>query len=389
MPFDLVRAATRLRDCHAQSVEFRHALLDLLFATGAAVSEQAVALEYGDALCIRAAGPAAPSMERPLLLIAIDLVPPQAGSAEVRDKTPPKWPAGLATLGGASVALGWLTALHALVRSPAQRPWQALYVRGPALGTAPFVTSLLEGLAEHADLVQLAPSLAVEAAALEPLDVVAMRLTRSRNVWRFPSCDHTWAVSGHLPWGDGLPSLRALIAGLGDDVAWTLHDLVLYPSDISRVSAILRTSSDARPDQRALEVSPLEDAPRLLFPVNDALAALAELSGRLDAHWRHALERPLAAHVLPDGLRLTACLDARGGRDVLPDRAAALSLECRRESLSVAPPPEVRGFALTPADILGPVPAGVAGAGVALWRLPALAADAELDGLSRALQQAV
>ena len=389
MPFDLARAATRLRDRHAQPVEFRHALLDLLFATGAAVSEQVVALEYGDALCIRAAGPAAPGTGRARLLIAVDLNPPQAGSADVREKTPPSWPAELASLGGPSVALGWLATLHALVRSAGQQPWQALYVRGPALGTAPFVRSLLDEMQEGAEIIQIAPSVVGAAAWSGAFDVVALAMTRARNVWRFPSCDQTWAVSAHVDWQDALPALRGLLGGLGDDVAWTLHELVLYPSGTSRLSAILRTSTANRPQWPGVEISALDDSPRLLFPVNDALAATTELAGRLDAHWRDALAQPLAIQVLPDGMQMTVCLDAAAAHDVLPDRAGALSLEYRREALAVAPPASLRGFALTHHDEPGPVPAGVLGGEATLWRLPSLATDAELDGVARALQQAV
>ncbi|MSP93488.1 MAG: hypothetical protein EXR79_17135, partial [Myxococcales bacterium] len=197
MPFDLVFAARTLRARHRDALGFRQALLDFLFAAGCSVREQAVALEHGDAVCVRTTGPAAPNGEPALVLVAVDLdapAPVRSLGGEI-----PRWSESLATLGGPDIAIGWLAALRALVASTRQRPWEAIFVRGPALGTAGYLGALLEGLPPEAQIVQLAASLpptgpgeAVNTAAT-CFDMARLELVRSRNIWRFPACDHAYA----------------------------------------------------------------------------------------------------------------------------------------------------------------------------------------------------
>lgn len=385
MPFDLDRAAKSLRTRHGEPMAFRQALLDLLFAAGCPVREQAVALEHGDAVCVRTSGPAAPVGDRPLVLVALDLEPP----APLQTGKPPVWPPELQPLGGPAVPIGFAAALQSLLASPRQRPWELMLVRGPALGTGEYVASLLQNLGPEAEVVHLVPV----TAAPEPsqrqgaiptgpaaLDLVRLQILRPRNIWRFPACDHAYAVTvtGDSP----LPRLRAFLAERVASLAWTLHDLRLQPGGSARLSAVLRT---AGPLQGTGEISlrEIDTEQRLLFPINDTLTALQQVVRQLPETLGEGLLDPLAAEVLPDGLVLHALVPPVPDDAELPDRAGTLALGWQIEPLVRPTEATEVPLAVTRDEARGPVPAGVKAQ--AVWRLPSLQGDEDLTALRRAL----
>lgn len=382
MPFDLAQAARTVRRRYSDAIGFRQTLLDLLFAAGCSVREQAVALEHGDAVFVRTSGPAAPVGGPPLVLVAVDLDPPS--SLTLLPDRPAAWPVPLASLGGPAVAIGWLAALHALLHSNRQRPWEVVFVRGPALGLAADLHAMLQGLPADAEVVQIVPGLPAGAVpGVASLDLVRLDLVRPRNIWRFPACDHTWSVSASVTGGDALPRLRALLTGLGSGAAWTLHDLHLQPGRTSHLSAVLRTSVPL-PQDTAFTVRELEAEQRLLFPVNDALSGLAHLSA-LPAELVHGLAAPLHAEVMPDGLTVHALVAGSVDIDTLPDRVGPLSLQWDVGELTRRTP----AVELDVADVQavqGPLPAGAERAAV-VWRTPSLEADDEAVELAHAIGQ--
>lgn len=386
MPFDLARAAARLRAKHGDPFAFRHAMLDLLFAVGCPVSEQAVALEHGDAICIRASGPAAPSLDGETLVVAIDLDPPHLSGVAAATGLPARWPRGLSSLGGPAVALSWMAVLRALHNSRRNRPWRALYVRGPSLGLGAWMRTLLSDVAPSTEMVQLVPSMpADEGENLAPCDLLRLDLVRSRNVWRFPACEHSYALSGALPEGEALPSLRTLFDGLGAESAWTLHDVHLYHPGPSHLAAVLRASTPLRDIPAGLVAHEVEGGQRLMFPINDALGSLQGLHARLSKHFGDALDRPVHMHVLPDGLRVFAVVPRLASLPSLPERAGSMTAHWEIEPLAISPTLAVLPFAVSDREVLGPVAPGPAANGAMIWRLPAMQTDDDLAGLYRAL----
>jgi hypothetical protein len=367
MDFDLTRAARSVRQRHADPVGLRHALLDVLFASGCPVREQAIALAHGDAVCVRTSGPAAPNGERPLAVVAIDLEGPRRSQAAVgRSPWPQAWPA----LGGAGVAVGWLAALHTLVGGSGQRPWQALYVRGPALGTAELLASLAGELA-GAEVVQLA----VGDGPPEPLDFVRLELQRPRNIWRLPACDHVYALDGAPGWGQGLAALTGLLAAPG--LQWTVHDLSVAGD---RVQAVVRSSQPLRAPA-GLHLRDLPQGERLLFPVNDALACLPTLAARLP-ELQAGLGGPGWLSSQPDGLVLEAWSPPVADELALPDRAGVLTARWEVGQLTRRPARAVP-VARTAGEVTGTVAAGLTD--VTAWHLPRLDDDDELAAALKSL----
>ncbi len=379
MPFDLSRSLAKLRQRHADPLGLRFALLDLLFAVGCGVREQAIALPWGDALCLRTAGPPAPADGPRQVILALDLELPGPDGAD----SSAHWPADRAHLGGPAASLAWATALHALVGSGRQQPWELVLVRSPAMGAAEFLSALCVDLAAT-NLALLQP---LSSGSAADLDLVRVDLQRPRNIWRFPTCDHTVTLNGRASFGGALPAIREVIAGLGPGAAWTLHDLKVAASDPGAFSAVLRASALPQ-STAAVQVAPTSGDLRLLFPVNDALSALHGLGERLPAAWQSALAAPIAAHTAPDGLTVHA-LGPQIGSDVeLSERtaqmAAAWSVEplCRRWSGSA------RSFAVAANAGRPAVPAGLP-AHAQVWYVPDFADDNDAAALRRALATAL
>jgi hypothetical protein len=363
MPFDLDRAARAVRQRHRDALGFRQVLLDLLFAAGCPVREQAVALEFGDAVCVRTAGPSAPNDERPLVIVAIDLDGP-APQFQTQGGPSSPWPESLQSLGGPAVTAGWLAALRTLLGSRKQRPWQAILVRGPALGIHDYLGSLREGMPADAEVIQLVPGASGGASA--DLDLARLELVRARNIWRLPACDHAYALDAELPFGQALERLRMLLR---------------LQVDGGRVQAVLRTSQVLQ-GQGDLVLREVHGEQRLLFPVNDALTALQQLSN-LPLGLGEAMQAPPWIESLPDGLKVHALVPPLADDAVLPDRAGALTLSWRVEPLARAVRDDVR-LAVAADEAVGPVPFGLTDATV--WRLPTLQDEDGLAGLVRALQ---
>ncbi len=367
MPFDLDRAAQSIRLRHRDTMGFRQTLLDHLFAAGCPVREQAVALEFGDAVCVRTSGPAAPNDQPPLVIVAVDLDPPAPGT---------DWPAPLRSLGGPAVAVAWLAALRALLALHGQRPWQAILVRGPALGLHDYLASLRDGLPSTAELVQLVPGAVGTSAA--DLDLARLELLRARNIWRLPACDHSYVLDADLPFGEALPRLRSLLRET-PGLNWTLHGLQVGGV---KLQAVLRTSQ-ALDGQGGLTLREVHGEQRLMFPVNDALTALQQIAPHLPAGLGESLLAPPWAQGLPDGLLVHALVPPVADDVELPDRSGAMTLQWHIEPVARAVGNEVR-LAVADAEAVGPVPVGLTNRQV--WRLPALESDQELGGLVRALQ---
>lgn len=386
MPFDLDQAAAGLRRRHGDDLGFRHSLLDLLFAAGCAVSEQAVALEHGDALCIRAGGPATSSLESELLVIAIDLDPPHLGGVAAAMGRPGRWPAALASLGGPGVAIAWISAVRALVSGDNNRPWRAIYLRGPALGLGAYVRGVLAEVSPRTEMVQVVPSVPADVPGdASPCDLVRLDVTRARNVWRFPACDLSYAIADAAPWPVALSRLNQLVDDLGADAAWTLHDLHLYHADQARLAAVLRSSVPPTRVPEGMRATEVDAGQRLMFPVNDALAALTPLGAELESAWQGALARPVHMHVLPDGLRLFAVAPVAKPAPALPERSAGMTLSWQVEPLAILPTLAVLPFAVSDRERLGPVPPGAVASGAVVWQFPTLQNDEDLAGLARAL----
>ena len=406
MPFDLERASQRIRACHDDLSAFRAVSLDLLFATASAVSEAAVALEAGDALAIRASGPAAPSMQPPRVIVAIDLDPPHLAS--VRGALgPARWPAPLASLGGPEVAIAWIAALRSLVRAPSQRPWRALYVRGPAAGLASFVAAELADLEPDAEIVQIVPSiqgstmgdeiLATAGSSLAAdtemglpalalggaMDLLTLDLLRPRNVWRFPACDSTYSLTGSHSWRESFPALRGLLTSLDNDVAWTLHDLHFYFGSKANFSAVLRTSKPIDVAAHGFTTREVDAGSRLMFPVNDALSTLAALGARVGAGWSQALAHPLHLHALPDGLHVAIVVPSDEAPK-LPEKLGSMALQWARYPMIAASTAATTPLAIGPHERPGPVPAGVDPTNSQVWQVPARL-EQDVHGLARAL----
>ncbi|MCB9737636.1 MAG: hypothetical protein H6747_00035 [Deltaproteobacteria bacterium] len=384
MPFDLERAASQLRDRHPDLAAFRPTLLDLLFATGCMVGETAAALAGGDAVVVRAAGPAAPSLQPPLVVVVVDTDPPHLAS--VRSALgPAMWPAPLAALGGPPLAIAWAAAIRVLASSTSRRPWRALYFRGPADGLGDYVQAELGHLEDDATIVQLVPSATpgqdvhAGAASLAWVD-----LCRPRNVWRFPACDQSYALTGQVHWESALGPLRAMLDGLDARLDWTLHDVHLYYGASVQLSAVLRTSEPIEAATAGFSLREVEAGQRLMFPINDALAALPSLAGRLGGAWGEGLGRPLHLHALPDGLRVAFLADGEPP-EVLPERLGSLTIEWRSAPLVEPARAPAEAIAVDASETLGAIAAGVVAGGGAVWQVPALGQSAELAGFARGL----
>ena len=352
MPFDVSQATDRLRHLHGDALAFRRALLDVAFAAGCPVSEQAVALEHGDAVTLRMASPGT-AADRPALRLAVlDLDPPgRAG----------QWSAELDSLGGPALAQTWAVALHALVRTAGAEPWELLYTRGPAIGVPGYVRERLAATAATIQLVAC-PSQPTRG---EPLDGVALTLRRAENLWRLPACDWTAALSVGGP--DALLHLRTWLQTLAG--AWTLHDLAQRSA--GPLTAVLRAEQPLTPPP-GIALRELNAPPRLAFPVNDALLA-----------WPRAwLPQPTAVQTLPDGLWLAGLTPPVMDDAALPAHSGALTLEWLIEPVARSAAGQVL-IAVSAAEALGPVAAGLEGP---IWRLPG-ASEVELAvrGLSARL----
>ncbi len=383
MALDLQRAARTVHAKHRDAFGFRFALLDLLFAAGCNVREQAVALAYGDALCVRTAGPAAPSAAQRLVIFAVDLEVPSLHGGDPAGR----WPDQLAALGGPSTAVAWLAALHALQTSPQQRPWELVFVRAPALGGPAFVRDLME-VEGDAEVVLLLPACETP---MKAWDLLRVELNRPRNIWRFPACDFTARVSGAAPFGQAWTALRQALAALGPAAAWTLHDLKIAAGERAEFSAVLRTSVPV-PTIEGLQVATLDSDARLLFPINDALSGLALLGERLPAAAAEALLQPHHAATLPDGLCLHTLVAPLLASEELADRAGAMSVTWLAEHLTcpatAAQEQAQRLLAVSSGEVQGAVLADMP-ASATLWRTPAHLDDGELPGLLRALNALV
>ena len=389
MPFDLERAAKALAHAHADVTLFRPALLDLLFATGTAVGEAAVALEVGDALAIRASGPSAPSLLPPRVVVAIDIEPPHLSSVRAA-LGPARWPAPLASLGGPDVVIAWVAALRAMAASSSLRPWRALYFRGPAAGLAAYVEAELADLEPDADVVQIVPS--VTASVDEPAiaagsDLLTLSVTRPRNVWRFPACEHTYALIGHHPWGQGLPALCRLLGAFEANTAWALHDIHHYFGERGHLSAVLRTARPIDVTAFGFTARNVDAGSRLMFPINDALAAVTSIAGRMGKGWGPSLMAPLHLHALPDGLHLDLMVPP-GEAPKLPDRQGTLALQWERKPLIARSPVAVMPLAVGADETMGPLAAGVPHPIVTAWQVPA-GLRTDIAALQRALDGAI
>lgn len=379
MPFDLDRTLTKLQQRHADPFSMRFALLDLMFAVGCGVREQAIALPWGDALCLRTAGPPAPTDGPRLVIVALDLELPGAHSADPAGR----WPKKYANLGGPAAAMAWATALHALLSGARKTPWELVLVRSPAMGAAEFLSALCIDLGAT-NLALLQPTAATDGG---DLDMVRVQLQRSRNIWRFPACDHTVALSGTAAFGGALGAMRQVIGGLGPAAAWTLHDVKIAAGDPSTYSAILRASV-APKATAGTAVAAVDGDLRLLFPINDALAGLQALGERLPPTWQQALQEPIAAHTAPDGLGLHA-IGPQLAMDIeLPERTAQLNVVwdveplCRRWSGATRP------LAVTKSQARGTVPAGLP-AHAQVWFVPDFSDSNDAVSLQRAVTAAV
>lgn len=375
MPFDLDRAAQAVRQRHRDAMGFRQTLLDHLFAAGCPVREQAVALEFGDAVCVRTSGPAAPNDLPPLVIVAVDLDPPAIGS---------HWPEHLQSLGGPAVAVAWLAALRALLALRGQRPWQAILVRGPALGLHDYLASLREELPSTAELVQLVPGATIGgglpnlASHAADLDMARLELVRPRNIWRLPACDHSYVLEADVPFGEALPRLRKLLRDT-PGMNWTLHGLQVGGG---KLNAVLRTSQ-ALAGQDGLTLREVHGEQRLMFPVNDALTALQQIAPHLPHGLGEPLQSPPWAEGLPDGLLVHALVPPVPEDADLPDRSGTMTLQWRVEPVARTVQNEVR-LAVAENEAVGPAPVGLTDRQV--WRLPVLETDENLGGLVRALQ---
>ncbi|MCO4759919.1 MAG: hypothetical protein KC502_00315 [Myxococcales bacterium] len=387
MPFDLMPAAQRLRSRYADKQAFRLCMFDLLFAIGTPVREQALALEFGDVLSMEVVGPAAPNLEPPLVLVVVDVEPPHLSTVTRAVGKPAAWAPGLSSLGGSASAVAWAACLHQLAGSKSQRPWRAHYLRGPAAGISGSLPFLLGELEAEAEVVHVVPSVSTEPLS-GPVDLMRVDLSRSRNVWRFPACDHTYALSGDVSWADAATALPELVDSLGKGVNWTLHDLHVYQCEQIHLSAVLRTSAPIAERLGSFTAAEVDSAERLMFPVNDALGGLRSLASRMAPQWGDALHQSLHLHVLPDGLRAFSLVPGEAEPD-LPERLGSLALSWQRDALSRPAKARVVPLAVGETEFLGPIPAGLAERTNAIWQVPPLRQDDELPGLMRALSSAL
>lgn len=298
---DTQRWLTRLLAAQADPVALRLGLLDLFFAAGQGVREQAVALSSGDALCLSTA-PAAPNHRD---TVVIDLQPPQL-PGQPTTTWPPGWrglggPAALAALVGA-LASAQDHAGHTRVR----------YVRVPALGAADYLAELLEPVADNLCVVQPVDTAAAPTAELWGAVATA---ARPRNIWRFAACDFGLLLHARAPEGTALASLLGWLAGLPAGVITTIHDLVVIPlgDGHEELRVAVRSSAALEPPSATPEMlwrsAALGAEQRLLYPVGDVLAQLDPHPGPVGVWLGDALLRPRAARTLPDGMALLAMLD--------------------------------------------------------------------------------
>jgi hypothetical protein len=351
MPFDLPQAVKRLSQLHGQPLAFRAALLDVAFAAGCPVSEQAVALEHGDAVTLRMASHSADGANG-LQLAVLDLDPPGG---------PGTWPRALDSLGGPTLVQTWAVALHALLDVAPDQPWQLLYTRGPALGVPGYVRE------RTGTAVQLAPC-PTQPSHTRPWDGVAVTLQRADNIWRLPACD--WLAAITLPGDDALLRLHDWLRALPG--AWTLHQLTQTSG--GDLTAIVRADQPLLP-LPGMTLHELTAPPRLTFPVNDALLAWPST-------W---LPQPLAVKTQHDGLWLAGLTVPLAEDASLPEQLGALALEWQVEPVARDAAGQVR-VAVSEKEAVGPAAAGMDGA---LWRLPGAGeAEVALRGLKAKLLDA-
>ncbi len=336
MPFDLDQAANRLGRVHGHAVAFRQALLDVAFASGCPMREQAVALEHGDAVTLRMAS-RDPAMAASVTRFAIlDLDPP--GHAAT-------WAPELDSLGGPGLAQIWAVALHTLLGQTDERPWELTYTRGPALGVSAYVRDRLDA---QASTIQLVPCPSVPSHG-RAMDGVALTLEPTQNVSR--RAESGWTVSLTVAGEDALARLRSWLHGVSG--AWTLHQLDLRSHDA--LTALLCADRPLEPPP-GIAIQAWPESPRLSFPVNEALMAWPET-------W---LPRPLAVRTLDAGLWLAGLTSTVAEDAALPERAGALALTWQVESVAREVSAQVL-VAVDAAESIGPVAAGLDGP---IWRLP-------------------
>lgn len=385
MPYDLQRGADRVRAAYDEPMALRQRMLDMLFAAGCSVSEQAVSLADGEAMALQAAGPGAERDAQPRVFLAVDVEAPGARSLT------PRWPCHLASLGGPDIAIGWLGLVRALVEAEPKTGWHAVYVRGAAVAVDGYLRSIAARLPREAALYQLLPRVAAAAVTTEEhgLHVLRVTLRRAKNVWRLPSCDHAYVVEGLLPSGEVFGRLRAVLGRVGRALDWTLHDLRAASGAGAQLSAVLRTSAPVDVLDDTLRLTPLEDDSRLMFPVNDALEAIAALAEAAPASLGGLLARPIAMQVLPDGLWFDTILAGTAAQQVagLPRHVGGMDVATRTARLCGPPPRAVLDVSGAPGGATGPVPGRLDELGATVVRMPDLGDPQVLAQLHTAFAQ--
>lgn len=328
---DKERWLARLLAAQAEPAALRLGLLDLFFAAGQGVREQAVALSCGDALCLSTAPTARPCGD----VVVIDLQPPQLPGQPTTT-----WPPGWRGLGGPAALAALVGALaHAAANAGQLR---VRYVRVPALGAADYLAELLAPVADNLCVVQ--PVDTAMAVASQLWGVVATA-ARPRNIWRFAACDFGLTLQATAPEGTTLAALLAWLATLPPGVATTIHDLVVKPHGDGRETLRLavRSSAALEPPASSLAIqwqtASLGAEQRLLFPVGDVLAQLHPHPGPAGEWLGDALLRPRAAWTLPDGMTLLAMLDrapSQTAGDALADTTRTAGLRWAWEVAQLA-----------------------------------------------------
>jgi len=379
MPFDLRRLAPLIRSSHGDGLRLREALLDLLFATEFSTRERAAAFPEGDGFSLRAR-PSDARSGAPVVLVAVDVEPPRRTR---NDAGFDAWPPHLSSLGGPATALGWIAAIRALHATKSAKPWEAIYVRGPAFCIGSLVEAALE--AER----DATPILLVPAAEAPGGDrdfaLGRLRLTRARNVWRFPACPHGLFVRG-----DAGPDLfgrfRTWLAALEKHGATTVHDLGFSGGREGHIEATVRAAASFTTEP-PLESDRLPEDMHLRYPINDALAALSRLVARTPEPVASALANPLGVASRPDGLEIL--IAAAEAPEFLPTEAAApMQAEWTFCHLAAHTDP-VRQLAVDSADHLGPAPTAVLGGAARVAALPSLENDDDFAALERAYTSAM
>lgn len=343
---DKERWLARLMAANTDPMALRLGLLDLCFAAGQGVREQAVALADGDALCLTSSPADPPARD----VVVVDLVPPQ-----LPGQPPVTWPTGWRGLGGPPALAALVGVLAAL--PPDRPPTRVRYVRVPATGANDYLPELLQNAAPELHVVQPCEQVPNPAAALWSLRVTA---SRPRNIWRFPACDHGFLLQLTGPQGQTLAALQRWLGGLPGQVVTTVHDLRVAPAanGLETLRTAIRSSVpvEVPASQGASlhwQVGPLHAQQRLLYPVGDALAGLRQHPPALLDWLGSALVQPLAVDTQPDGLALLTLVEQAPDtvlHTTLADdtRAAGLRWTWLADEIAV--------LRTTHAEAVGPVP---------------------------------